>query len=389
MAPKFNQNQSVAALRNLELSLVQDDGVTPASHTTVFTGTVAKRALLGTTGVLTGAIIERATVGVAGNAYTIQFVNDGTGGGNVTTSGGGLVVVFHYQSGVTTVANAIAALTPFGFVFAGSFTPGNILTNPGDTFGPLALAGGTDSALFVRQGSANDYLTATGTFASATKNSVPFDGGFVYQFAQSELNFVGSEVSLGVFRIPDPAQLSLIAHTSHVDTIVYDKTAAGAAGNATTLAFAADGAGAGTLNEGAYPAIVFHYAPGTTTVKNFEDAVVASTHLAILSYGTWTNVLANPADTFAAANFSGGVSYQNPQRYPCPMEYGDVNSFARGSNTIADLIRGIEGVLAGRSSGYDTPTIVFKDPTGTKIRYTITRDNTGRINVVQGDLTGP
>lgn len=102
------------------------------------------------------------------------------------------------------------------------------------------------------------------------------------------------------------ASLSLAGPTTHGDSIVEEK-AAGSGGNSTTLAFVADGTGTGTLNESAYPAIVFHYESGVTTVSDFEAAVTASTHLAVKSAGTGSNVF-DGTDAFAATNLAGGTT---------------------------------------------------------------------------------
>jgi hypothetical protein len=102
------------------------------------------------------------------------------------------------------------------------------------------------------------------------------------------------------------ASLALGGLTPDVDTVVQENTD-GAEGNATTIALASDGAGVGSLDESAYPAIVFHFAPTVTTVADFETAVGASTHLRVLTPGTPANVL-GVGDVLAATNLAGGVA---------------------------------------------------------------------------------
>jgi len=108
---------------------------------------------------------------------------------------------------------------------------------------------------------------------------------------------------------PDPltaATLDLGTVTTNVDTVIA-AAEAGADGNSTTIAFVADGTGAGTLDESAFPDIVFHFENGVTTVANFETAVGASTNLVVDTAGTGGNLLATGDDEFAAENLTGGL----------------------------------------------------------------------------------
>jgi hypothetical protein len=82
--------------------------------------------------------------------------------------------------------------------------------------------------------------------------------------------------------------------------LIYEKKFGSAGGN-TTLSFVGDGSGTGTLNESAYPAIVFHFAPGTTTPANFVTAVGASTHLAVIQAGSTSGTFGSGA-AFGATN---------------------------------------------------------------------------------------
>ena len=64
-----------------------------------------------------------------------------------------------------------------------------------------------------------------------------------------------------------------------------------------------------------------------------------------------------------------------------------LDQVVEGSHTLGDLVRGIVAMLAGKSSGYNTGTIVVKSLDGTKTRFTITTDTTGRLTSTAGDLT--
>jgi hypothetical protein len=101
------------------------------------------------------------------------------------------------------------------------------------------------------------------------------------------------------------AFLALGALTTTVNSVIEAKVA-GAAGDLITIQFVAGGSGAGTLDETGFPAIVFHYATGTTTVTNFETAITASTNLDVKTPGTGANVFASPGDTLAATPLAGG-----------------------------------------------------------------------------------
>lgn len=102
------------------------------------------------------------------------------------------------------------------------------------------------------------------------------------------------------------ASLDLSTKTTHCDSVIEAK-AAGEGGDLVTIAFAAGSlVNAGVLDESAYPAIVYNYKSGTTTVTNFEAAIAASTNLDVKTPGTGANILANPADTFTATALAGG-----------------------------------------------------------------------------------
>lgn len=382
--PKFNRAQPVDALRDLEVFLYEDDGATPAPIDTPFTGRQAKRLLSGTTGVLTSVLLSYVDPGINGNTYSVAFVADGLGAGNVSAAGNDLT--YHFQSGVTTVAQAQAQLLGFGILFSGTFVGSAVLTTPNDVFTARKLAGGVDAALFVRSGGVT-WLSFEGTWTNTG-----IAGSWIYQYTIGELDFIGSQVSLRVTKGIDPAYLDLSTKTVRVDTIVEDKfasldyTGTNPWGNATTLQFIADGAGVGSLDESAYPVIKFHYSSGVTKVGDFEDAVVASTKLRIKQYGKWTNLITAAGDTFAATNLINGRGYKQ-DIFPAPMEYGDFNSIGEGDKTFAQMARAIMSGVTCRVSDFRTDTLEFLSADGTKIRFRVTLDDSGRIDVEWVDLT--
>lgn len=104
------------------------------------------------------------------------------------------------------------------------------------------------------------------------------------------------------------SELDLAPLTAVLETVVRAKVL-GVIGDDITLALVGDGTTTGQLNETAYPAIVFHFAPGVTTVGNFETAIGAATYLEIKTLdGTPATVLTAPADDFAATHLAGGVN---------------------------------------------------------------------------------
>ncbi len=158
------------------------------------------------------------------------------------------------------------------------------------------------------------------------------------------------------------AELDLASVTVNADTVV-EEAAAGVAGNSTTLAFVADGTGAGTLDESAYPAIVFHFESGVTTVTNLETAIAASTHLDVKAAGTGANVLVVADDDFAATALAGGTTETvtvDARVYTFKdtlVAAGDIKIGASASITLDNLIAAINGA-AGSGTLYGVGTAV-------------------------------
>jgi hypothetical protein len=388
--PRFLPNDSVAQNRRGGVVLYQDDGVTRIAATTAVLGTKALRALGGLTGNLSGVILTRAAVGVSGNSYTLAITADGAGAGSLTNSGTNYT--FHYATGVTTVTNFQNAIVAI-FTMSGTFTGSNTL-QAGDATAALTFAGGTDSSLFVRPGNTVTEATATGALTSILRSAVAQAGRFEYEFTQTELNHSACKTMLAFDRVADAAMLDLSTKTTHCGTIIYDKVAVGANGNASggaspdpqTIAFLNDGAGAGTLNNSG-AAWTFHYASSTTTVKNFEDAIVASSRFAIFKYSTnWTTLLVHAADTFTATNLSGGVGYAF-QEINFDMRAGDFDNTCENGRSYGDMTRKIAATTANTLAGpYAGGSLTGKSDDGAKTRVTWACDGTQRV-ATTGDLT--
>lgn len=92
-------------------------------------------------------IVQAKARGAIGNTYSLQFVADGLGVGSLTFTG--FDFVFHYQSGVTTVANFEAAVAANAYIEVNTTDPAGTLTSPGDTFPRTLFGGGTNTAIIV------------------------------------------------------------------------------------------------------------------------------------------------------------------------------------------------------------------------------------------------
>jgi hypothetical protein len=61
-----------------------------------------------------------------------------------------------------------------------------------------------------------------------------------------------------------------------------------------------------------------------------------------------------------------------------------------GAYTMGDILRGMWAILAGKVTDYSSGTYSYLDPTtGAITRVTFTADETGRVVVTIGDLSGP
>jgi len=186
---RFRKNESIAAKRRVKVFVYQDDGITPAPAATTFAAVAAHVALTGTH----HATFTENTGGAHANGWTISTVSGGSGVGSLTIVGG-TAFTFHYQSGVTTMANMVAALALY--FTASGYTGTDVLVSAGDTQGPLTLAGGVDYGWEVSLGNSSFQL-AIGTATNCLRNlGTGIDGCWQYEFDQSELNFLGAEAQI-------------------------------------------------------------------------------------------------------------------------------------------------------------------------------------------------
>lgn len=128
-------------LVQMSLALVDDDS---QARVTATAGVKASRDLNPLTTNCETVIRARAA-GFGGNAISIQFVADGAGVGSLTQNG--YALTFHYQTGVTTVANFETAVAASPLIEVQTVDGVGTLASPGDTFGQTFLTGGTDQVL--------------------------------------------------------------------------------------------------------------------------------------------------------------------------------------------------------------------------------------------------
>lgn len=177
-----------------------------------------------------------------------------------------------------------------------------------------------DAVLIADEVFALDFPPVTSGIVPTSWNSRGLDGGVVpeldFEFwANATLTLTDAElfaasphplVVADQHPTPSRSSLDLGTKTTHCTTVV-EAVAVGDQ-TAVTLAFVADGVGQGTLNESAYPAIVFHYQTTVTTNANFEAKVAAGTRLRVKTpAGAPATALVAVVDAFAAANLVGGI----------------------------------------------------------------------------------
>jgi hypothetical protein len=118
-------------------------------------------------------VVRAKTVGVGGNDLTLAFVADGSGSGSLTQSGSALT--FHYESGVTTVANFETAVGSSAVIEVATVDGTGTLTSPGDTFSATAFAGGSNRScqdIVIIENQAKIGSVTTGVYFSKQSGSI-------------------------------------------------------------------------------------------------------------------------------------------------------------------------------------------------------------------------
>jgi len=104
---------------------------------------------------------------------------------------------------------------------------------------------------------------------------------------------------------PIAADLELSSWCVHADGVI-ESAITGPDGNAVTLELVADGFGAGSLDESAWPAIVYHFENGVTTELDLETKIGLGTKLVVQTIGTPTALL-ETADANGTHALAGGA----------------------------------------------------------------------------------
>lgn len=115
---------------------------------------------------------------------------------------------------------------------------------------------------------------------------------------------------------PIAASVDLADFLADVDAVIAS-VIVGADSNAVTLQLLADGSGAGVLDETAWPALKFHYAPAVTTDANLVAAIAAGTKLAVIDAGTGANTFVMGDARTLSLTGGGGETWrvQDCRRY--------------------------------------------------------------------------
>jgi len=120
---------------------------------------------------------------------------------------------------------------------------------------------------------------------------------------------VGGKLRFSIVRGGDTvhAALDTATKTTHSDTVV-QAVAAGAGGNAITLAYVGDaGAKAGTITDVA-GVVTVHFKDNTSTVADVEALLATATSVSVKTGGTGATVLHAVADEFVPTLLAGGLA---------------------------------------------------------------------------------
>jgi hypothetical protein len=111
------------------------------------------------------------------------------------------------------------------------------------------------------------------------------------------------------------------------------------------------------------------------------------THLsAVHGSGSWEGSSPDDIDALLS-DVHGSGSWEGSGLDGAAVATAVWGAVGEAPHTYGDLLRGAVGALVGPATDYETGTIVVKNITGTKTRWTILTDDSGRLSCVAGDLT--
>lgn len=167
---------------------------------------------------------------------------------------------------------------------------------------------------------------------------------------------------------------------------------------AVTLAFTAGSDyDNGDLDESNPLAIVFYFKSGVTTVLDFENHVVASQNLAVVTPGTPGNILLITADDFAATTLASGTI--SAALDSCTIDVSDMTNMSLFLNQLTDagtVVLVVEKSVDGTNwAVVDASTIESDFPVGANkaIEFTLSDANgmplvTKQLKVTSSALAG-
>lgn len=354
---RWNRNEPLAEKRSVLIYVQTDDG-DPAPATTLFTGT---NELLVEKG--DGHFI--APLGELLNTdRRLEFADQEVSGTDTV--------------GDTLTINAHGLLTgdgPVQFVQVGGSLPGGIVAATDywvivvdvDTIQVAETLEDALAGTFIDLTSVAVETSIVDTASTKRLN----DGLFRFVAAQNEINYRGDHFGI---RISKAGFRESVTNVDLVDAgQLHAGTAqAGAAGSITL------DAGASATNDAYNDCLVIIVGGmGAGQVNTITD-YAGGTNVATVARN-WA-IVPDATSEFVVAPAPSGAN-------PTSVATAVWSAIGEGAHSYGDLVRGLVGVLAGPSSGYDAGTIEAKSLNGAKVRFRWTTDQTGRVTVLPVDLT--
>lgn len=231
-----------------------------------------------------------------------------------------------------------------------------------------------DSVADAISGTAIDITTAgtgTHTLIDTADTRTLIDGLFVYEAAQTDIDYLGSKFSILISKSG--------FQDSAVDVGLSDEVTqhAGAAqaGGASTITLASDASSTNNLYTDAI--VILTGGTGRGQVNTIAS-YVGGTKVATMTRAWAIQPIAGTEYTILPGPSGSSASGVATAVWAQVLE---------GAHTAGDLVRLMTAVLGGPTEGYDSGSIVAKSLNGAKTRITWTVDQTGRDAPTIGDLT--
>lgn len=274
-------------------------------------------------------IIRARAGGLGGNSISIALVADGAGVGSLTASGNALT--FHYQSGVTTVANFETAVTASSLIEIHTVGTGANVFAAGDAIAATLLTGGTNQVLVGSSINKTRRVQATFSIKAGTAAATPAyptpDAGYMaiaavyvpalHNAVHTLANFRDLRIPLGGIRAYDvhynqinPGSGWSVNHGNHTLVATGISTAramcpvGGHYGRLIAIGIAGDASTPGTF-DGFIEKITYDNAPPpTVTVLSDMPTIDGSIDS---SYGFWQHKFLEIMERSAAGGYIAGT----------------------------------------------------------------------------------